>query len=278
MFAKIVLFGRGCRFSMARFCPLFSGSSGNSIYMGNAQEGILIDAGVSAKRMTEALEEKEIDIKTIRALFITHEHSDHIAGVRVFASKYQIPVYATRGTILAMERMGALNGRFPYYILEDGPTVVGDMQVTPFSTCHDSAQSCGYVVALPDDRRVAVVTDLGVFTEEIRNTVSGCDLIAIESNHDVDMLMQGSYPYILKKRILSPLGHLSNECCANELPGLVRQGATRFVLSHISRENNRPEVAYQASLNRLQEAGMERDMDFQLYVAKPKDFPHMILL
>lgn len=247
------------------------------MYIGNAKEGILVDAGVSAKRIFEALAEKEIDVRAVRALFITHEHSDHISGLRVFASKYKIPVYATRGTILALERMGLLTGGFPYHVLEEPETVVGDMAVSFFATSHDSAQSCGYVICLPDGRRAAVVTDLGVFTDEIREMIAGCDLIAIESNHDVDMLLNGSYPYILKRRILSEMGHLSNECCAGELPGLVERGATRFVLSHISKENNTPDVARQTALCRLEMAGMREQADYQLFVAKPKDFEQVIV-
>lgn len=252
---------------MSRFCPLFSGSSGNSMYIGSGREGILIDAGRSAKQLDTALKNCGIDPGTIRALFITHEHSDHIQGLRVFASKYNLCVYTSAGTLQALHEMNHLCEKYTAQVIEPQGVEAGGMFVTPFSTPHDSRESVGYVIRTGDGRRVTIATDLGYVTPEVRSAVTGSDLVVIESNHDVGMLKNGGYPYYLKRRILSERGHLSNESCACELPELVRKGSTRFVLAHLSRENNLPQLALETSLCALTGANMKQGVDFELTVA-----------
>ena len=144
---------------------------------------------------------------------------------------------------------------------------VADMLVTAFRTSHDSRESMGYRIHLPDDRRVAVATDTRLLTDDTRQALTGCDLVLLESNHDVHMLENGPYPYYLKRRILSKQGHLSNEACAGELPAFAQSGTTRFVLAHLSQENNIPELAYQTALCSLQACGMKQGLDFELMVA-----------
>ncbi len=254
---------------MARFCPLFSGSTGNCIYVGSSTEGLLVDAGVSARRMERALWEHEIDPGTIRAVLVTHEHTDHIGGLRVFTKKFHIPVYATPGTCTVLREKNALEADTLCFPIE-GALKIGEFSVTAFPTSHDCRDSCGYRIALPDSRCVGIATDLGMMTEVIRENLTGCDLIHIESNHDVRMLENGPYPYLLKRRILSSAGHLSNEACARELPELVCRGTTRIFLGHISRENNLPELAYTTARSELMSHGFVEDRDYVLRVAEPE--------
>ncbi len=252
---------------MARFCPLFSGSSGNSYYIGSASSGILVDAGRTAKQLGNMLDFCGIDVNSIQAIFVTHEHSDHVNGLRVLASRYHIPVYASGGTMAALERMGCINEKFQSGVIDENGLECAGMYIKPFRTSHDSAESIGYRIQTHDGRSVAISTDLGYMSDEVRNAISGTDLLVLESNHDIGMLTNGPYPYPLKKRILSNTGHLSNTACADELCGLVGKGTMRFVLAHLSSENNTPELAYQTALCSLTLAGLQQGKDFELCVA-----------
>lgn len=255
---------------MAKVCPLFSGSSGNSTYISCSEGGVLVDAGVSAKALSEALLWHEIDVGSIRGIFVTHEHGDHVRGIRVFASRHHIPVYATRGTAQALEESGCLQGQVEIHTVDpDRPASAAGMEVRPFPTYHDCRESVGYVVTLPDGRRVAVCTDLGRVSTEVQQAIRGCELVMLESNHDVRMLQNGSYPYYLKQRILGINGHLSNESCAAELPYCIRHGATRILLGHLSKENNLPELARETARSELFDHEMEEGSDYLLWVAKP---------
>lgn len=255
---------------MARLCPLFSGSSGNSYYIGSQERGVLIDAGRSAKQITEMLKKCEIPLSAIEGIFVTHEHSDHVKGLRVFAGRNHVPVYASRGTLEALNDAQVLDGKFPCQVIGlEGMSCAG-MEIIPFHTSHDCAEGYGYLVKTADDHRVSFSTDLGVITPEVENMMEGADFVVMESNHDVGMLQNGPYPYPLKRRILSSIGHLSNEACADYLPHLAGKGATRFLLAHLSSENNTPELAYQTALCSLKMAGLRENQDFMLSVA-PKE-------
>ncbi len=255
---------------MARFCSLFSGSEGNCLYIGTASAGILIDAGVSARRIECALTQRGLDPRNIRALFITHEHTDHTAGLRVFQKRFGTPVFASAGTRLGLIETGALLSSEDCSVI-NGTIELDDFSVTAFRTSHDSYESTGFTVTLSDERRVGVATDLGVITDTVRENLSGCDLIHIESNHDIRMLENGPYPYPLKRRILSSTGHLSNDACAAELPAFVKHGTTRFSLGHLSRENNLPMLAGVTARERLQAAGFVEHTDYLLEVAPPQN-------
>lgn len=252
---------------MARFCPLFSGSSGNCTYIGTSSGGILIDAGVSAKRIELSLRDREIDPASIQAIFITHEHSDHVSGLRVLIKRYGYKVYASAGTLDALADSGVLSPGNRFDVLPDDGVAEADLYVTGFSTSHDSRESLGFRVKTGDDRTLAVATDTGCITETVRLALLKCDLALLESNHDVRMLKNGGYPYYLKQRILCDTGHLSNECCAAELPMLAQSGVTRFILGHLSLENNSPRLAYQTALSALNAAGFHENRDFLLTVA-----------
>lgn len=255
---------------MARFCPLFSGSSGNSYYIGSASSGILIDAGRTAKQLTNMLELCGIGTNAVKAIFVTHEHSDHVKGLRVFASRNHIQVYSSLGTLNALEKMGCLDGKFPIDVINEKGIECADMLIRPFHTSHDSVESVGYRIQTHDGRSIGFSTDLGFMSDIVRNELTGADLVVLESNHDIGMLKNGPYPYPLKQRILSATGHLSNLACADELCGLVDKGTTRFVLAHLSSENNTPELAHQTALCSLSLAGMNEGIDYQLSVA-PKE-------
>ena len=252
---------------MARLCPLFSGSSGNSYYIGSRSAGLLIDAGRSARQLTQMLVRCGIDPLAIQGILITHEHSDHIAGVRVFAKKYGIPVFASQGTLLSLE--SSLEG-VERWVLE-GPLELAGMKVTPFPTPHDSAQSLGFRITTADHREFALATDLGEVTSCVRDHLLGAEFVVVESNHDREMLRNGAYPAYLKRRILSCRGHLSNRDCAALLPELVKARAKRFLLAHLSRENNTPSLAGQTAVAALAGAGYQQGVDYWLEVASPEN-------
>lgn len=254
---------------MARFCPLFSSSSGNSIYIGNSDGGILVDIGKSARQTEIALFNIGVDPDSIKAIFVTHEHYDHISGVRVFAAKHHCKVYATKGTLSALEANGIINGKFSYEEISECGNEAGSLLITPFKTSHDSAESCGYKIDCSDSRKIAIATDLGEMTDEVINSIKGCDLVLLESNHDVMMLQNGPYPYPLKQRILGKRGHLSNECCAETAVKLIESGTTRLFLGHLSAENNLPALAFQTTYSALYEHGAKENVDYILKVAKP---------
>lgn len=251
---------------MARVYPLFSGSSGNCYYVGSKNAGILIDAGRSAKQIGQALELCGLDPLAVQGIFVTHEHTDHVSGLRVFASKYRIPVFASGGTVSSLEQGGIANGSFPIHALT-GDTQIADMTVEYFSTPHDCAQSLGYRVKTADKKCLAFATDLGHVSPEVENGVLGSDFAVIESNHDIAMLQNGGYPYILKRRILSQEGHLSNRDCSEFVTRLIKSGVKKFMLAHISHENNTADIAYESTLCAATLAGYVKDVDFSLCVA-----------
>ncbi len=255
---------------MARYCPLFSGSSGNSTCFLNPRgRGILIDVGVTTKRLVDALRQREIEPEHIDAVFITHEHIDHIRGLKVFLNRYPVPVYATAGTASALLGGDFLpEGVTPWVIT--GKVTAADLSVTPFATPHDSRESCGYLITFPDGRKAAVATDMGCLTETVKKALLGCDLVHMESNHDETMLERGPYSYQLKQRIKGNRGHLSNRVCAAFLPELLQSGTTRFTLSHLSRENNTPLLARDTALHALSACGAENGRDYTLTVASPE--------
>lgn len=263
---------------MPKLCPLYSGSSGNSYYLETAGKGILIDCGRSARQLDNALREHEIDSRKIQAVFITHEHTDHVSALRVFASRHHIRVYTSYGTAAVLEAKGLIDEKVDIEPMTLDGVELDDFSVEPFRISHDCTEGYGYVVETQDGRRTAFVTDTGIITPEAGNALSGCDTVVLESNHDVAMLQSGNYPYALKKRILSDVGHLSNECCAEEAVRLVRNGTTRLLLAHLSKENNIPELAMQASLYELERRGMKQNKDFllcvvpEIYHARPVIF------
>ncbi len=261
---------------MSVFCPLFSGSSGNCEYIGHNGKGILIDAGVSAKRISQALAAKGIDISGILAIFVTHEHTDHVSGLRVFAAKHKIPVYASLQTVAALsadEKLADTVSLIPFF----DAIKIGDFTVERFDTSHDCEGSSGYKVFTPDGRVASVCTDLGCITPSVKDALLGSHLVMLESNHDVSMLRNGPYPLSLKQRIASDRGHLSNNCCADFLPELIDSGTIRIVLGHLSKENNRPKIAEECAISFLKLKDYLPDRDYYLHIAKETDGTMMVI-
>lgn len=252
---------------MSKLCPLFSGSNGNSMCITSAGNSILVDVGKSTKQMEIALKNNNIDINSIQAIFITHEHSDHVQGLKVFTKRYGIKVYASFGTIQALKEKNIITENTPHSIVSEDGISINGIFVKPFRTSHDCAEGFGYIIQTPDKRKVAIATDLGFVSKSTRNLISDCDVVVLESNHDIRMLQSGSYPYYLKRRILSNAGHLSNEACSNELPYLIQNGVSRLVLAHLSQENNIPELAYETAVSKLSACGFVKGQDYDIWVA-----------
>lgn len=261
---------------MAKICPLFSGSSGNCTYIENKDTAILVDAGVSAKKITEALNSRGLETEKIKAVFVTHEHTDHINGLRVFCSKNNIPAFMTKGTY-----EGIIDGdhslqKVDVNILED-ETDLKDFGVKYFHTMHDVNESCGYTFDL-GNKKIGVCTDLGVVTDEVHNALKECDTVLLESNHEIQMLQNNAlYPFPLKRRIMSETGHLSNNACAEEIEKLIKQGATRFILAHLSKENNLPHLARETTRSLLYMNSFEETKDYLLTIASPQGNDIIIL-
>ena len=252
---------------MARLCPLFSGSTGNSYYIGSRSTGLLIDAGRSARQLDHMLKLCGIDPLAIQGILITHEHTDHISGLRVFARKYQLPVFASQGTL---EAIGSQLEDIEAHVISEKTELAG-MNITPFSTSHDCAEPLGYRIRTEDGRVLGFSTDLGYLSDTVKEHLLGADFVVLESNHDPEMLRTGGYPYPLKQRILSDRGHLSNQVCAGFLPELAKSGTKRFLLAHLSRENNTPSLARDTALSALAQAGLTPEVDFLLDTAKPEN-------
>lgn len=253
---------------MAKICSLFSGSSGNCTYIENKNNAILVDIGVSAKKTTEALLQRGLDIEKINGVFITHEHIDHIAGVRVFCSKNKIPAFMTKGTY-----QGIIDGNHSLEKVDvnilDGDVDMKDFSVKYFHTLHDVNESCGYTFDF-GNKKIGVCTDLGIVTDEVHNALIGCDTVLIESNHEIKMLQNNAlYPFQLKRRIMSENGHLSNNACAEEIEKLIKLGSTKFILAHLSRENNSPFLAKETTKSLLFMNSFEETKDYLLTVASP---------
>lgn len=263
---------------MARVCSLFSGSKGNSTYISCGSTGILVDCGVSNKRLTDRLADYNIAPEAVSAVLITHEHTDHIQGLPVFLKHYPVPVYATAGTVRGMIAAIPQLAEADLRPIDVHPFCVGDAEVSAFSTPHDANESCGYRIQTSDGRKIAVCTDLGHISLPIDNALNGCDLVVLESNHDLDMLKNGIYPAHLKQRVMGMYGHLSNKACADFLPKLLQGGTTRIILGHISQENNSIPLALHTATQSLQSAGYRVGNDCVLVAATPCGVGKMFVL
>ena len=234
---------------MLDIVSLFSSSKGNSTYVFSDTTKILIDAGVSAKRLVEGLEKNNIRPEEIQAILITHEHSDHIKGIRVFSKKFNIPVFAsekTWGTLVSLEIPNNLKNTF----VVGEKFYIGDLCISPFSIPHDAIDPCGFCM-VSGKNKVTVATDMGHLTPELLYNFEASDSILLEANHDVAMLRSGSYPYFLKERVIGNFGHLSNALSAEAVEYLIKKGTKKFILAHLSEENNIPELALETVRSRL---------------------------
>jgi len=231
-----------------RIVSLASGSSGNCTLIVSEHTRLLIDAGISRRQIVQRLEKVLGLLPRIDAILITHEHTDHTSGVGKAARALRCPIYASEGTAPLIESL--CTGGEKLLAFKPGEDFqIRDLSIEPFPIPHDAAEPCGFVIEEESlfqsiNKRIAVVTDLGTVTEEIRKYLLECDLVMLEANHDVEMLVNGNYPEDLKQRILSDVGHLSNEVAGQTLRYLAERGRLRTaVLMHLSKNNNRPKLA-----------------------------------
>lgn len=238
-----------------KFCPIASGSSGNCIYIGTDEANILIDAGISGVRIAEGLKRINVSPHDIDAVFITHDHSDHIKGAGIFSRRFKTPVYATEGTWRVMsESVGPMDGGNVKVIERERAFKFKDMEIVPFDIPHDAAEPVGFSV-FSDGAKVTVATDIGRPSDELAEMLEGCDIVLIEANHDVEMLKAGPYPFYLKKRILGDLGHLSNIAAGELLDSIFSPRLKHVYLGHLSAENNTPMLAYETVTDILKRGG-----------------------
>ena len=262
---------------MSKICPLFSGSTGNSTYIETENFGILIDAGASCKVIGESLQNIGADICKINAVAVTHEHIDHIKGLKTLLKKSGACLLASEKTLETLISNDKVPGSTKIVPISEQGITMGNVLINRFNTSHDCEGSSGYTVVLPDSKKISVCTDLGIITDEVSNALSGSYVVLLESNHDVDMLKKGVYPPQLKVRIMSDKGHISNNVCAAELKKLLLGGTQRFILGHLSQNNNTPLLARSTAESALMDLSAENGKDYLLKVATPKGNGVMVI-
>ena len=262
-----------------KFCSLYSGSSGNSIFIASDNAKVLIDAGLAGKKIDVALKHIGEESSSIDGIFITHEHIDHIKGVGVLSRKYDIPIYANDNTWAVMEKnIGKIKEHNIRIMDRRSSITINDLEIRSFNIPHDAIAPVGYTVSYAG-KNASVVTDFGVFTEEIRDNIIDSDIILLESNHDVNMLRMGPYPYKLKLRVLGENGHLSNEDCGSAIVSLLKNDKKKqIVLGHLSGTNNHPDLAYQTVVDVLSANGIRPGDDVILQLASRHNPSEIILL
>lgn len=243
---------------MLKFCSLYSGSTGNSLFVQNNNTKVLIDAGVSGKKIVEALDSIDVNPNEIDAILVTHEHSDHVQSVGTFSKKFNIPVYANSKTwskIPKEVQKISKENIFTFKTSED--FVVGDLVIHPFKTPHDAIESCGFNI-FDGKTKISIATDLGHVTPEIQNCLKGSKFALLESNYEPEVLRICSYPSLLKSRIAGPNGHLSNNVAGQLISDLIESGLATVMLGHLSKESNFPEMAYETVLSELEKKNFKR--------------------
>lgn len=252
---------------MANVTTLFSSSKANCTLIQAGGVNVLVDIGASLKATKEALLLRGVELGSISAILITHEHSDHIKGLKALTSKFNIPVISSNKTLTALENAGCIGGMA---VLKEinGEIAVNDIIIKRFSVSHDSVDCGGYTFNTGNEK-ISVCTDTGILTNEIKENLLGSKAVVIESNHDLKMLNSGPYPPELKLRIAGEKGHLSNNTCASLLPQLLKNGTDRFILAHLSENNNTPMLAVSAATAALMDIGAKKDSDYLLSAAMP---------
>ena len=236
---------------MFNFCSLYSGSSGNSLFVETKNTKLLIDAGVSCKKIENALNDINVDPSTIDGILITHEHSDHVQGLGTLSKKFDLPVFVNQETLDAMpkQRDKISEKNIKTFKVTDKFSV-GDLDIKPFSIPHDAANPCGFNI-FKDDKKISIATDIGHMTNDILRNLEESLFIMLESNYDPEVLRCSSYPFRLKSRIAGPTGHLPNEMAGKTISHLLKSGLKNAMLGHLSKESNFPELAYQTVVDEL---------------------------
>ena len=257
------------------FCPLYSGSSGNSIFVSSQNAKILVDVGMPGKSIESALKHINEDPKNIDGIFITHEHSDHIKGAGIISRRYDIPIYANENTWKAMDNKIGNVKENNVRIIHNNSVEIKDMHIINYNISHDAAAPIGYAI-YGGNKKACIATDLGYFSEEVKTMIKDADVILLESNHDVEMVKFGPYPYPLKRRILSDVGHLSNDACGKAIVEIMNEKQKHIILGHLSKTNNYPDLAYQTVVNILKENHIEIGRDISLNLAR-RDMPSDVI-
>lgn len=247
---------------MLNFCSLYSGSSGNSLFVESENTKILIDAGMSCKKIEEALTSLDKELSSIDAILVTHEHSDHIKGISTISRKFDIPVFATKETFDAMPtQTEKLNEKNIQYFNISEKFSIKDLEILPFSIPHDAANPCGFNISKDNEHQLSIATDIGHMTKSILKHLEGSEFILLESNYDKEVLRCCSYPYRLKSRIASNTGHLPNDIAGKTISYLAKNSNLKTaLLGHLSKESNFPELAYQTVVDEMISSNCNENM------------------
>lgn len=258
---------------MLKFVSFGSGSSGNCYYLGTATDGLLVDIGVGIRSLKKNSKDYGIPLASVRHILVTHDHADHIKSVGAFCCEHHLPVYATSKVHNGIDRNYCVLRKVPKelkMVLEPGETQqIGDFRVTSFAVPHDASENVGYQIDV-EGVSFVIITDVGSATEEVKRRIANAHYLILEANHDVEMLTNGPYPDYLKKRILSPSGHLSNVECGQAIAENMTERLRRVWLCHLSEENNHPELARKTVETILRSYGIIPGKDFLLEVLKRK--------
>lgn len=253
---------------MIKFCTLFSGSSGNSIFISDGTTKLLIDAGVSGKKTLEALYSIDEDPSDLSAVLITHEHSDHTKGAGILSRKLDIPIYANESTWKQIDtQLGEIRQCNKRHFVTGCNFELGRINIKPFLIPHDAIEPVGFSLFI-ENKKITTATDIGHMNNSILENLIDSDIILLEANHDVEMLKVGPYPWNLKQRVMGENGHLSNEMAGKTVAYLAENGSKNFLLGHLSKENNFPELAYQTVYNILSSKGIMPGVDISLEIAQ----------
>ena len=237
---------------MLKFCSLYSGSSGNSSLVQSKNINILIDAGVSGKKIIDALASINVGIENISAILITHEHIDHTQSIATLSKKYNIPVYANKKTWESMQdKKSKIANNNVCYFNNNKEFTLNDITILPFDIPHDAANPCGFTIS-DFESKLSIATDIGHMTTSILDNIKNSNFLLLEANYEPDVLKCSSYPFHLKERIASPIGHLSNIEAGKTINYLADFGVKNIMLGHLSKENNFPELAYKSVLEQIE--------------------------
>lgn len=254
-----------------RFISFASGSSGNCYYLGTEKYGILIDAGISARQIKKNLKEIGVGLETIRAIFVTHDHADHIKGLGDMGERQHIPIYTTRRIHEGIARSYCMTAKLgpdcTRFLEKQQPLVLEDFRIENFEVPHDGTDNVGYCIEI-DGKTFCFLTDLGEITSTAAEYIRKANYLVLEANYNPEMLQMGHYPAHLKQRIKSDTGHLSNEQAANFLADNWTERLKYIWLCHLSKDNNHPELAYKTVEDRLHQAGVIVGRDVQLCALK----------
>ena len=242
---------------MFNFCSLYSGSSGNCSFVENDNTKLLIDAGVSLKKIEEGLKKLNVDPSSLDGILVTHEHSDHIQSLGNLSKKFDIPVFANQKTIDNMpKQIEKISENNIHRFNVNEKFYIKDIEINSFSIPHDAADPVGFNISF-DNKKISTATDIGHIENNILKKLEGSSFVLLESNYDPEVLKYTKYPYLLKQRIAGPNGHLSNELAGKVICHLLKNGLNTAMLGHLSKESNIPALAYQTVMDEIISSGFD---------------------